>query len=128
MYVDLALLYMSGVRFWYDRGLSAGKNWDTEVKDVIENPRCSGVIFYIGENLFLSRSVNREIELVLGDKKQPRKNYFGVNLSDEQPSHIMRTVLRKEDDVLDLAGMDMERISTLARAFSDKKKIVDSLL
>lgn len=58
VYADLAFLYREGVHFWYDRGLSAGKNWDAEVKERIENPRCSGVIFYLSENMFLSRSVN----------------------------------------------------------------------
>ena len=121
VYADLAVLYQAGVRFWYDKGLSAGKNWDTEVKSVIENPRCCGVIFFISENSFLSKSVNQEIDLVIGEDNQVRKNYFCVNLTEEQPSRILRTILRMDDEVLDVAGLDMDRISTLARAFSDKQ-------
>ena len=121
VYADLAIMYREGVRFWYDRGLRAGKNWDSEVKDIIENPRCSGVIFFISESMFLSKSVNQEIDLVIGEEKQPRKNYFCVNLSEEQPSRILRSILRMEDEVIDLAGLDMDRISVLSRAFRDQQ-------
>ena len=52
VYADLADMYEAGVRFWYDRGLSAGKKWNAEVKEKIEHPNCVGVIFYMSENLF----------------------------------------------------------------------------
>ena len=113
-------MFHAGVRFWYDRGLVAGKNWDEEAKRIIENPHCVGVIFFLSENLFLSESVNKEIDLVRGNKEQSLKNYFCVNLSDMLPSRILRNIMRMDDSVLDLAGLDMERISVLANAFSDK--------
>lgn len=121
VYADLAYLYREGVRFWYDRGLSAGKNWDAEVKERLESPRCSGVIFYLSENMFLSKSVNEEISLVCGMEHQSRKNYFCVNLSEGQPKDILRNIMRMEDDVLEHAGLDMDRIGVLAKAFSDKQ-------
>lgn len=121
VYADLAVMYEQGVRFWYDKGLSAGKNWDTEVKSKVEDPRCCGVIFYISEGSFLSKSVNQEIDLVVGDGQEVHKNYFCVNLTEEQPSRILRNILRLDDEVLDLAGMDMDRIATLSKAFSDKQ-------
>lgn len=121
VYADLAVMYHAGVRFWYDRGLAAGKNWDAEVRTVIENPRCTGVLFFLSENLFLSRSANQEIDLVRGTGTQARKNYFCVNLSLGQPSRILRSILRLEDSVLDNAGLDMDRIAVLANAFSDKQ-------
>lgn len=118
---DLAYLYRAGVRFWYDRGLPAGKNWDAEVKERLENPRCSGVIFYLSENMFLSRSVNMEISLVCGTEQQARKNYFCVNLTDCQPKDILRNIMRMNDDVLEHAELDMDRIGVLANAFSDRQ-------
>lgn len=121
VYADLAYLYREGVRFWYDRGLPAGKNWDAEVKERLESPRCSGVIFYLSENMFLSKSVNEEISLVCGTEQQSRKNYFCVNLSDGQPKDILRNIMRMDDDVLEHAGLDMDRIGVLAKAFSDKQ-------
>lgn len=120
VYSDLAVMYHAGARFWYDRGLPAGKNWDAEAKKMIENPRCVGVIFFLSENLFLSKSVNEEIDLVRGNEEQSRKNYFCVNLTNALPSRILRNIMRMDDDVLDKAGLDMGRISVLANAFSDK--------
>ena len=121
VYADLAKLYQAGVRFWYDKGLSAGKNWDTEIKSKIESSRCCGVIFYISENSFLSKSINQEIDLVIRDNKEASKNYFCVNLTDKQPSHILRSILRMDDEMLDKAGIDMDGIATLSKAFSDKQ-------
>ncbi len=120
VYADLAVMYHAGVRFWYDRGLKAGKNWDSEVKERILSPNCCGVIFFISESLFLSKSANMEIDLVCGEDGV-RKNYFCVNLSEEQPKGILKTIMRMDDQVLDNAGLDMDRIGTLARAFSDKQ-------
>lgn len=120
VYADLAVMYHYGVRFWYDRGLVAGKNWDSEVQRIIESPNCVGVIFFLSENLFLSESANKEIDIVTGDKEQLRKNYFCINLSDSKPSHILRNILRMDDEILDHAGLDMGRIAVLANAFSDK--------
>lgn len=120
VYADLAMLYHAGVRFWYDRGLSAGKDWDAEVKEKILNPRCSGVIFYLSESLFLSKSANMEIDLVCGMDGN-RKNYFCVNLFDGQPKDILKFIMRMDDTLVDNAGLDMERIGILARAFGDKQ-------
>ncbi|MBQ8233015.1 MAG: FHA domain-containing protein [Lachnospiraceae bacterium] len=121
VYADLAVMYHAGVRFWYDRGLNAGKNWDNEVKERISSPKCSGVIFFLSESLFLSRSANMEIDFVCGDQNGIKKNYFCINLTDEQPKGILKSIMRMEDSVLDNAGLDMDRIGTLARAFSDKQ-------
>ena len=120
VYADLAVMYHAGVRFWYDHGLVAGKDWEIEAKKMIENPHCVGVIFFLSENLFLSRSVNKEIDFVRGKELQSRKNYFCVNLTNVLPSHILRSIMRMDDTTLDLAGLNMERIAVLANAFDDK--------
>ena len=91
-----------------------------EKSERILSPNCCGVIFFISESLFLSKSANMEIDLVCGEDGV-RKNYFCVNLSQEQPKGILKTIMRMDDQVLDNAGLDMDRIGTLARAFSDKQ-------
>lgn len=116
VYADLAVMYRAGVRFWYDKGLVAGKDWSAEAKRIIESPRCVGVIFFLSENLFLSESVNKEIDIVTGCEG---KNYFCVNLSDLSPGRILRSIMRMDDEVLDRAGFHMERVSVLSNAFSD---------
>ena len=142
VYADLAEMYEAGVRFWYDRGLPAGKDWDQEVKERIENPNCIGVIFYLSQNLFLSQSVNKEIDYTCNSKNDNEdgatigKNYFCVNLTDFQPKDILKAVMRMDDDVLEKSGIDMDRIVVLGKAFkdqttyirySDKNHVIDLL-
>lgn len=121
VFEDLAVMAHAGIKFWYDEGLRAGKHWDDEVKSILLHPRCAGVIFFISENLFLSKSVNQEIELVCDKNAPTGKPYFSVNLTDMKPGRIIRAVMRKPDDVLDEAGLDTERIADLAGAFSDRQ-------
>ena len=75
---------------------------------------------YFSETLFLSRSANAEIDYICG-ADGVRKNYFCVNLSDSQPKGILRKIMLMDEQLLDVAGLDMDRIGTLARAFSDKQ-------
>ncbi|MBR5314223.1 MAG: toll/interleukin-1 receptor domain-containing protein, partial [Clostridia bacterium] len=56
VYHDLAAMYEAGVRFWYDEELMAGYDWDAEVYKKINDPHCSGVIFYLSESFFTSDS------------------------------------------------------------------------
>ena len=63
VYYDLAHLYCKGVRFWYDKGLSAGEDWEREVQEHIQSPYCCGVIFYLSTNMFLSGSILRKLSL-----------------------------------------------------------------
>lgn len=94
VFSDLADMYSSKVRFWYDKGLTAGKSWDDEVADIIEDSRCVGVVFYLSENFFLSDSIFREVQFVCEVK---RKNFFCVNLTtDNIESLIDRNVLENE--------------------------------
>jgi len=123
VYSDLALLYSAGVRFWYDRGLPAGSNWDDAVKGILNHPCCCGVIFFLSENLFMSASANKEIRFVCsGSASGGRaKNYFCVNLTDKQPSGILRNIMLMDSSILESCGLDMDRIAVLASAFSDRQ-------
>lgn len=103
VYHDLASMYDAGVRFWYDEELTAGHDWDDEVFKKINNPHCSGVIFYLSENFFGSESIYKEILTTLGKNAKlstadSAKNYFCVNLSDNSPSSLIEntTVESKE--------------------------------
>ena len=75
-----ANLHFSGVRYWYDKGLTAGKTWTEEAEQRILDPRCSGVVFYLSENLFLSPSILQEIKMV-----KDVKPFFTINLRTKQP-------------------------------------------
>ena len=131
VYSDLAYMYAAGVRFWYDSGLTAGKDWYTEAADKILNPRCSGVVFYLSENLFLSRAVMKEISVTLGKDENGQQagekhNYFCVNLTGLSPSSILLYATSKisEEDRVKM-GYDSKWIGTLMTAFSDDATYVN---
>ena len=83
VYNDLAFFSYNTrkkVRFWYDEGLPAGENWLAEAKKRLSDPNCSGVVFYLSENLLRSSAVLKEIELV----KSMNKPYFTITLDDNK--------------------------------------------
>jgi len=92
VYSDLAQLYKSGVRFWYDKGLTVGRDWEMEVEEHIHDPKCCGIVFYISTNMFLSDSILKEIEFTQTRKNGVlirQKNYFCVNLHNGNISKIL---------------------------------------
>ena len=121
VYFDLAHLYCRGVRFWYDQGLSAGEDWEREVKEHIQDPRCSGVIFYISTNMFMSNSVFKEIEFTT-TKKRPniilQKNYFCVNLQNSNISDMLFSVQEYQRSK-GMPRLDTKKLNILTATFSD---------
>ena len=83
VYNDLAFFSYNTrkkVRFWYDEGLPAGDDWFLAAEKRLSDPNCSGVIFYLSENLLRSPAVLREIELV----KRLNKPYFTITLDNQK--------------------------------------------
>ena len=98
VYRDLAtFLYNADkkVRFWYDEGLPAGKNWAEEVKKYIEHPNCVGAIFYLSENLLSSAAVLQEVEMIASSGKP----YVSVAL-DKDKFSAARIFKGRENDPL----------------------------
>ena len=130
VYPILAHLYAHGVRFWYDRKLTAGVNWETEAKERIRHPHCSGAVFFLSENLFLSKSViETELPCVLGvDAKgnpidgQEQLNYFCVNLTDHRPSDVLFDVMPE----MRLRGQGSSWLRLLSTAFPDENTYVSA--
>ena len=123
VYSDLADLYDAGVRFWYDRGLKPGKDWDAMVLEKIQSQRCSGVIFYLSKNLYLSPAIKREISIVTGHDEitgqvcADAKAYFSVNLTDGAPSDIVFSISAEEKKEKKL---DSRWLKLLMDTFSDE--------
>lgn len=85
VYKDLAAFSYNPqrrVRFWYDEGLPVGHDWEKVAGNIIKNPHCIGVLFYLSKNLLLSPSVFKEIEYV----KEVGKPYFTIALDSESYS------------------------------------------
>lgn len=130
VYADLADLYENGVPFRYDYGLTAGEQWDKEVRKWLSDPRCAGTIFYMSENLLLSESVDKEIQIIFGEDDSdelddmpdaPEIGYFCVNLTDKKPSELIKIIgALKESDRTVIAPEDRSRRrKKLSHAFPD---------
>lgn len=65
--------------------------------------------------------------MVCGTEQQVHKNYFCVNLTNGQPKDILKTIMRMDDEVLEKAGLDMDRIGVLAKAFSDRQTYLQKI-
>lgn len=119
VYSDLAHLYCQGVRFWYDKGLEAGEDWECEVKEHIHSPYCCGVIFYLSTNMFLSESIFKEIGFVTEKTNiLLQKNYFCVNLQNSNISDMLFEVQGIQRS-MGIARMDTKKLNTLTATFSD---------
>lgn len=128
VYSDLAHLYSRGIRFWYDKGLSVGRDWELEVEEHIKHPNCCGIVFYISTNMFLSNSVLKEIEFTLKRKKGRiiyQKNYFCVNLHKGNISDILFDAqkIQKEHG---LPLLDTKAVNTLTSTFSDQDTYINA--
>lgn len=122
VYSDLANLYDHNVRFWYDRGLRAGKDWEEEVCEHIKSPNCCGVIFYLSTNMFLSDSIIKEIEFTQTKTQKStsiQKNYFCVNLHGGLISDILFDAQQHKRE-MGLTLLNTEVQNRLTSAFSDK--------
>ncbi len=126
VYCDLLEFYRAGLPYWYDMGLPAGEDWEAVVESKIRQENCTGVIFYMSENLFLSRSVNKEIAYTVsgGEDGAGAKNYFCINLTDMPPLKIIHTIQRNRDyDALEQSGF-IDCLPCLVNAFSNKSTYI----
>lgn len=124
VYADLAEMYVRGVPFFYDRKLTAGRNWENEIRKRMKDPRCAGVIFYISENFFLSEPIRKEISFAFKnadeDLQEKQLASFSVNLTEQFPSQIQKNAF--DSMSRDMANEPFARPTwrkKLTRYFSD---------
>ena len=123
----------SDVAVWYDRELSAGRDWEKEAKTHIYDFDCLGVIFYISENSVESTSIPKEMQMVLDAGKpfipillpvETMPDYEGEYLSGEKLLKILRPRLSKDDETYKLYHeMFGENITYLLNTSSPQDKI-----
>ncbi len=74
VYEVLMRLNGMGVRFWYDKGLSKGINWEKNVQQKIKN--AAAVWFFFDENFFYSDSLYKEVRFVIEEGKEYCPVYY----------------------------------------------------
>jgi TolB-like protein len=60
---DLHLLANAGIRVWYDEGISAGRNWRSEIATRLEG--ATRILYYVSRASLASDHCNREINYAL---------------------------------------------------------------
>jgi tetratricopeptide (TPR) repeat protein/TolB-like protein len=68
VYPELTALRARGINFWYDEGISAGRNWREEIGRSLLGAHC--VLFYVSPASLASDHCNREINLALDEGKR----------------------------------------------------------
>lgn len=116
VYLDMAELYLMGVRYKYDRELqrngSLDQSWFDDVRfHYLEDPNCVGVIFYISENLLASSSVLAEIRSI----RENHIKYIGVNLTNISIMQNIGMVMNKKGTALEMSDVTM-----MLDTFNDK--------
>lgn len=96
VFCDLLEMKRAGVRYWYDKNLTAGESWKTNVEGMLRSPLCAGVVFYFSRNSLRSEAVFHEVQFALeGDGSgKPGTHYFMVNLTGEQPSAVIGSLMK----------------------------------
>lgn len=123
VYEDLKALYERDLRYWYDVALAAGKEWDTEVAKIIEDKNCLGILFFMTEDLFLSKAVHEEIKMYHRIKKD-RDDFFFICISPDSRSvgQVVQGVYQRLSD-MDSASLELsfplKRLECIVRTFKD---------
>ena len=65
VYIDLLNLQSAGFRFWYDRAMAAGTDWEVVARRNIIPFGCKGVLFYISENSLQSEPLIKELRFAM---------------------------------------------------------------
>lgn len=74
-----------GVPMWYDRGIKAGKEWEIEIAERIEN--CTAVIMFLSKNIFFKEQsyVHKEFELAT---EYSKKTVYVIMLDNIQKPEV----------------------------------------
>ncbi len=123
VYCDLWDYYAEGVRYWYDRGLTAGVDWEKEVRQKITDARCSGIVYYLSENSFTD---SMAFEIGCAQEAAPDdsygksgRNYFSINLGGRQVMDLLFESQKKG-----LIKTSQDKVAIIFSTFSEKRTFI----
>lgn len=125
VFCDLLEFGLQRIPFLYDRGaVLPGYDWNTAVGERIRDPKCTGIVFYLGGSSVLSNSLAEEICLVkqkaqdLG--KPVNTQFFCINLTRDVPSQMLiKTIRKSRMSEIQKANLNSERIVSFLSTFTD---------
>ena len=119
VYCDLWDYYAEGVRYWYDRGLTAGVDWEKEVRQKITDARCSGIVYYLSENSFtdsMAFEISCAQEVAPDDSHgKSGRNYFSINLGGKQVMDLLF-----ESQTKGLIKTSQDKVAIIFSTFPEK--------
>ena len=119
VYCDLWDYYAEGVRYWYDRGLTAGVDWEKEVRQKITDARCSGIVYYLLENSFtdsMAFVIGCAQEVAPDDSHgKSGRNYFSINLGGRQVMDLLF-----ESQTKGLIKTSQDKVAIIFSTFPEK--------
>jgi hypothetical protein len=123
VYCDLWDYYAEGVRYWYDRGLTAGVDWEKEVRQKITDARCSGIVYYLSENSFtdsMAFEIGCAQEVAPDDSYgKSGRNYFSINLGGRQVMDLLFESQKKG-----LIKTSQDKVAIIFSTFSEKRTFI----
>ena len=127
VYCDLLDLWRNGIPFSYDHGaVQSGNNWRTVIRHKMLDPRCVGVIFYLGLESAISNPSNFEISVLKEKANQLKKSVndlcFCVNLPRQAPSRLLINAI--QDPNRDCSELNSAHIVNFLTAFTDDDDFV----
>ena len=119
VYCDLWDYYAEGVRYWYDRSLTAGVDWEKEVRQKITDARCSGIVYYLSENSFtdsMAFEISCAQEVAPDDSYgKSGRNYFSINLGGRQVMDLLF-----ESQTKGLIKTSQDKVAIIFSTFPEK--------
>lgn len=123
VYCDLWDYYAEGVRYWYDRGLTAGVDWEKEVRQKITDARCSGIVYYLSENSFtdsMAFEIGCAQEVAPDDSHgKSGRNYFSINIGGRQVMDLLF-----ESQTKGLIKTSQDKVAIIFSTFSEKRTFI----
>lgn len=123
VYCDLWDYYAEGVRYWYDRGLTAGVDWEKEVRQKITDARCSGIVYYLSENSFtdsMAFEIGCAQEVAPDDSYgKSGRNYFSINIGGKT---VWNLIFESRDK--GLIKTEPDKVTAILNTFSEKRTFI----
>ena len=98
----LEQLYEKGVNYWYDKELHAGKKWNEEVLEVLNDDKCIGVLFFCSKKFFTSGPCHQEINATKNKiLKNNKVQYIPICVESVGVNKMIEAVQTEEQFVVD---------------------------
>ncbi len=131
VYSVLRGLYDKGANFWYDSELCAGDFWDEKVASKLNDPYCSGVLWFISADSLKSDAVYQEIKLYSKRyNANPAFKLLPVSLKSKKIIDYFKDYAQPTDELFNRMHFFVEvtrNSAMIFESYKDSEQTADSL-